>query len=40
MSEPENVAVWHLDDEGEAQEPSESDDDDVGESYTNWKEES
>jgi len=38
MSKPESVAVWHLDDESEAQEPCEINND-VGESYTNWKEE-
>ena len=34
---PEDVAVWHLDEDGEAKEPCETDSD-VGDGYTNWKE--
>lgn len=32
---PENVATWNLNDEGEVVEPCETDDD-IGDGYTNW----
>lgn len=34
---PETKAVWHMDSNGDVVEPCETESD-VGESYTNWKE--
>lgn len=33
---PESTAVWHIDDDGKAVEPSESSDRFEEDSYTNW----